>query len=394
MSDLSVTSGSEPMRTLHVDIEGGWGGSSRSLWQLIARFDRDRIEPMVVHRQAGPVSDRYAQIDVPTRHIPEIASYVPRASRSLATLVVSIPRLLKVPVAADQIAAAARSHRAQLIHLNYEGLFLVSRSLRSRCGLPMIAHCRALLPENALARWLAHSLSRSVDHLFFISPQEQQRFAALAGRHAPPDDLMWNIARPAEIGRVGDEPEAVFLGNIDISKGVFRLIDIAERLRANDAPPLKIAAYGSARNSPGLVDRLHEETARRGLSDRLQFRGHTSAPENVLRTALALIRPSLSNDPWGRDVIEAAAHGVPVLATGTFQGVVEHGRTGYLFEPFDADAMARTLISLAKDPEERKQMGAAAREKAVNQFHGDKQARLFETVAQRLVGRQSGRLLT
>ena len=33
-----------PVRTLHVDIEGGWGGSSRSLYELIRRFDRDRTQ--------------------------------------------------------------------------------------------------------------------------------------------------------------------------------------------------------------------------------------------------------------------------------------------------------------------------------------------------------------
>ena len=79
--------------------------------------------------------------------------------------------------------------------------------------------------------------------------------------------------------------------------------------------------------------------------------------------AFALIRPSRTNDPWGRDVIEATSFGVPVLATGAFEGVVEPGVTGYLFDPFDAEAMAARLMDLLAQPKLRARMSAAARQK-------------------------------
>ena len=82
------------------------------------------------------------------------------------------------------------------------------------------------------------------------------------------------------------------------------------------------------------------------LGHRLVFKGFVSDPEEVLQSAFALVRPSRENDPWGRDVIEATTFGVPVLATGSFGGVVEHGVTGFLFDPFDARAMAEKLAEL------------------------------------------------
>jgi glycosyltransferase involved in cell wall biosynthesis len=47
---------------------------------------------------------------------------------------------------------------------------------------------------------------------------------------------------------------------------------------------------------------------------------------------------------------------------------VEHGRTGLLVPVRDAEALAKAIIELARDPERRAHMGAAGREKVLKQF--------------------------
>ena len=59
------------IRSLHVDIEGGRGGSSRSLYQLLSRLDRSRFEPFVAHRQQGPLEEWYRLQNIRTVHIPD-----------------------------------------------------------------------------------------------------------------------------------------------------------------------------------------------------------------------------------------------------------------------------------------------------------------------------------
>lgn len=372
-----------PVRTLHVDIEGGYGGSSRSLFELIRRLDPARIAPLVAHRQDGPVVGRYRSIGVPAVHVPEIVSFVPRRGKGARNFVATLPRLRHLGRAADRLAALAERHGAELIHLNYEGLFLIGARLARRTGLPIVVHCRAHLPDDAWGRWLVRRLLGFADHLFFISPQEAARVAALAGGRTVPGEVLWNIApEPLPRAPFADPPEAVYLGSLDETKGADRLVEIAAALDRTGAPPLLIAAYGEARARPRFAAALVQRAA--PLTHRLALRGHTAEPERVLAGALALVRPSREDDPWGRDVIEAARAGVPVLATGTYQGVVEDGVTGWLFAPFDADAMARRLAALSADPASWARVSAAATAKGARRFAGAEQAARATDVFERL----------
>lgn len=385
-----VTDGDSPIRTLHIDIEGGWGGSSRSLFELLTRVDRARLSPIVVHRQQGPLADWYAEVGIPAFHVPEIGSYVPRRNKALKNFVASLPRLARLGVAARRIAELVRLHRVELIHLNYEGLFLLARRLR-RLGLPMVAHSRALWPRDAWGRWLAASLAQSAAHIFFISPQEQARFRELHPRERPPGEILWNISRPPKArGPFQDPPEAVAFGSLDWVKGTDRLIDVAAALRRMGAPPLRIAVYGKPRTEPRFAAELEARIAREALSDRIVLRGFTDDPMSVMARALALVRPSRDDDPWGRDLIEAAAAGLPAVATGTFDGVVRPGETGFLMPTFDAEAVARQLVALLADRAAWLRMSEAAARWGAERFSGRDQAGRFTAVVERLARAKAG----
>lgn len=64
-------------------------------------------------------------------------------------------------------------------------------------------------------------------------------------------------------------------------------------------------------------------------------------------------------------VMEAMAHGVPVVATkvGAVSELIQHGVTGLLCEPRDSYSLAQTMLRMAKmSPTERKKIGASGRE--------------------------------
>jgi len=57
------------LRVLYLDKEGGFGGSSRSLYFLIKNLDRRRVEAQVVLRERGPALERLQRAgsqDVPS----------------------------------------------------------------------------------------------------------------------------------------------------------------------------------------------------------------------------------------------------------------------------------------------------------------------------------------
>jgi glycosyltransferase involved in cell wall biosynthesis len=68
----------------------------------------------------------------------------------------------------------------------------------------------------------------------------------------------------------------------------------------------------------------------------------------------------------GQTASEAQACGTPVVAfdaTG-LSDVVEHGRTGYLANPFESDALARAIAWVLDDDHRRARLGGAARARA------------------------------
>jgi glycosyltransferase involved in cell wall biosynthesis len=375
-----------PIVTLHIDVEGGYGGSSVSLFQLLSRLDRSALSPVVVHRQAGPVTDWYAQIGIPTYHVPEICSFVPRNTKALKNFIATLPRMRHLDRAAQRIAEITRRHDAALIHLNYEGLFILADKLRALTEVPMIAHSRAHLPKSSWGRWLARRLARNIEHIFFISPQEENRWSEIAPPGAVRGEVMWNIARtPLPRAEFTEPPEVIYLGNITWSKGTDRLVDVALACKQRQMPPVIFAIYGESRLRDGFAAGLGQRIQAEGLTDWVQLRGHVANPSPVLARALALVRPSRENDPWGRDVIEAAMAGVPVVATGSFQGVVQTGVNGFLLEPFDAGVAAAHLHELRVNSDLWGRMSLSGQNLGHERFSGASQVKQFTASVDHLV---------
>lgn len=77
--------------------------------------------------------------------------------------------------------------------------------------------------------------------------------------------------------------------------------------------------------------------------------------------------PALA-DPWGDAVMEALTAQLPVLGSTQSQAVVDwvvHGKTGWVFNPFDPGAMARAVeLALSTPPDELDRMRTCAAERS------------------------------
>jgi len=80
--------------------------------------------------------------------------------------------------------------------------------------------------------------------------------------------------------------------------------------------------------------------------------------------------PSSHGVAFGTYLLEAAARGVPVVQPkiGSYPELMEAIGGGVLYEPNDADTLARSIGELLENPERRAELGRRCRESVIRSF--------------------------
>jgi glycosyltransferase involved in cell wall biosynthesis len=134
------------------------------------------------------------------------------------------------------------------------------------------------------------------------------------------------------------------------------------------------------------------------ISDRIYF--HGSQPITLVYAAMRradlfvqhnVRTPQGQEEGFGQSLIEAAAHGLPVVGTrsGGVPEAVVHGETGLLVEPGDETAMADAILELYRNPELRSRYGQAGRERVRRLFDLEKQNQKLERMLLEACGRRA-----
>ena len=170
-------------------------------------------------------------------------------------------------------------------------------------------------------------------------------------------------------------------------KGIRFLLEAAAELKPQ-FPDLKIVLAGDGFERPELA-RL---AAERGIASDVTFLGwvpNTDLPPYYRAAAVSVI-PSLE-EGFGIPAAEAMGCEVAVVATdaGGLPEVVENGVTGLVVPRGDSKALAKAIGSLLANPELRRSMGQAGRERALRLFDWDRSAEQFEAIYREVASRMT-----
>ncbi len=401
--------GTRRLRVLCLDVEGGYGGSSRSLYEGIRHMDRTRLDAEVWCKKAGPIQARYEAAGIPVRVAPRMprVSSVPQLSRNFLVYALFLRDWALAGEVRRELLNAVKS--VDLVHCNHEGLFLLGRWLKRRTGVPLTIHVRTNLLDTPFARWQERTIARTADEIVFISENERANFERLAGRGADGTVIFNPVAVPPEpANRHPDIPDdgrfriVCTSSKYSYQRGTDRVVDLAAVLAARGRRDIALVIAGEMalqRSLPGVLGRIARNggsmadyAEHRGVTDMVQFLGFVPNPEQVLEAGDVLFKPTREwnagnlGHPWGRDILEAMAAAMPVLSIGRYDRFVETGVTGVLQTQFDAETLADEVVRLADDPALVARMGATARERVAKICHAPARAADLHSLWSRAAG--------
>lgn len=174
---------------------------------------------------------------------------------------------------------------------------------------------------------------------------------------------------PGEGGALG-----LFVGRLIVHKNLPTLLR-ACRLLHERAVPLRFAIAG---DGPMRAE-LEAQIAALGLQDRVLLLGQRADVAELMSAADFVVLPSL-REGLSNVILEAMMSGKPVIASraGGNVELVEHDRTGILFETEDAVALAAAMQSLVDDPARRGVLADAGRRRAHERYSVPAMVRAFE----------------
>ncbi len=157
----------------------------------------------------------------------------------------------------------------------------------------------------------------------------------------------------------------VMIGRITPLKGHSYFLKAMARV-IHCIPKVKIQIIGDAppKKQP-YKDELILLVNRLGISKQVEFLGNRRDIPELLSRADCLVLSTITQEAFGRVIIEAQAAGVPVVATavGGVAEIIEHEKTGLLVQPKEIEAMADAVVRILKDTKLRASLVIEAKKK-------------------------------
>ncbi len=355
------------------------GGMTEHVHNLALHFRRWGHEPVIISsRVAG---DREAR---------EGVRYVGRSRLIYANG--SFARFSTAPRLATRLAEVLEEERIELVHVHgalSPTLPLLTPRVAYRMGIPSVGTFHSWFP-------------RSLGYSAFRRPL-QREFSRLSARIAVSEPVVWAFSRyfrgpweiipngvdidhfhpdgrrPMELSR---SPRLLFLGRLDPRNGLDTMLAAMPKVLERH-PRAELVVVGD-----GPLRRLYEGRAQ-ALGRAVRLVGSVLEERTSFYANSDIYVCPTERASFGITLLEAMACGTPMLVSDIigFRELVDGGAEAQLVPPNDATAWASAISDLLDDPERRRRMGAAGREKAAT-FAWERVAeRVFE-LYERVLGRR------
>jgi glycosyltransferase involved in cell wall biosynthesis len=203
------------------------------------------------------------------------------------------------------------------------------------------------------------------------------------------------VSGPDAAARVRREFDAenawllLIVARLHPEKGYEYLFDALPEIKRRATRPVVLLVAGR-----GTFEEQYRARVRDlGCENEVRFLGFRNDAADLMAAADLLVQPSVA-EAFGLVLSEALYLGTPVVSTrvGGIPEIVDEGIDGVLVPPADSSALADAVVLLLEDPERRKMMSGAGREKLIARFQFQAMMRSYEAVYEELLSGEGARL--
>ncbi len=339
------------MKILFLDQTAELGGGELSLFAEVTHLPHT---PSVLLFEDGPFRRMLEQGNIPVEVIGAsgTALTVRREAGGLAILK-SLPAVIGL---VRQVAARARLN--DVIYANSQKAFVVGALASALTGRPLVWRLRDVLDAShfspTLRRIAVIIANWKAKRVIVNSIATGKAFAAVGGNA---DKI--SVAYPGidEAPFIAVSLEAIETLRAEIAPPNATLIGVFGRLSAWKGQAVFLDAIAKLPDVVGVIvgaalfgeeayaDDLYGQAKALGIAHRVRFLGFRSDIPALMCAMDVVVHSSIAPEPFGRVVVEGMLSGNPVVASaaGGVLEIIDHGKTGWLFEPGNADALAETL---------------------------------------------------
>ena len=349
------------MRVLYLINFAGKAGTEKYVENLVDHLHGKKCDCQLCYNIDGPLADKMRERGVKCHQLEMRSPFDKKAAKRLAEI--------------------CREEGIDVIHAQYpRENYIAILSKKYNPGVKVVFTSHLTIYQNAVWKFFNRRMMKK-DHRVISVCDEGKDILISNGVPADKIEVVYNgiapgaAPGPREPGRerpaLGEAlPDgavcAFIMARLAPEKGLGFLIEAAGKAIGSGAPLyVFIAGDGDERAA------LEQSIGAAGLADRVKLLGFRRDTDALLADADIYLNTSSSNEAMSFAILEAMAAGLPLVVTrvgGSPDLVRVGGECGFVCEYGDVAAFSDALVKLAGDPGLRARYGAAARDKAENQF--------------------------
>lgn len=356
---------------LCLDIEGGHGGSSRSLFYLLKRINRKKFKIEVICKKNSWIKKEYKKNKIQCTVDKTMPCFVPleKLNRNFFSLIFFL--IFTWPKSKEFRAKLINKlKKIDILHCNQISLFFLALWVKKKIpSIKITFHIRTMFwpyKKNSwhfVYRYVIKSAFKVCDNFLFITENEEKNINEIlnlkTNGYVLHNPLSSHNLKKINLNKKNKVIKIISMSHHDFERGTDRIIELAAHIPKKNRHKFQFIMLGDYIHSsnffekilgnPSIKNNLKKYAENLKVENIFKFYGYVKTPELFLKQSDILIKLTRRPNPWGRDIIEAMGSGKAIISCGTYDKFVKTNINGILLDNYNPKKIVNWLLKIEKN---------------------------------------------